>query len=94
MIAFRILLGIDALAAAVVLLFFLWGLSDGSVSAFNILLWLALVGGVGGVIGGGLWLNAYGQRRLANGVLLMLAIPATLLAVFFLAIIVLQPRWN
>ena len=47
MVTFRILFGIDALAAAVVLFFFIWGLSDGTVSDFNILLWLALLGGVG-----------------------------------------------
>jgi hypothetical protein len=94
MITFRILIGIDLLAAAVVLFFFLWGLSDGTVSSFNILIWMVLVGGVAAVLGGGVWLNAYGQRRLANGVLLMLAIPATLLGLFFLMLIILQPRWN
>lgn len=94
MVTFGILFGIDALAAAVVVFFFIWGLSDGTVSEFNILLWLALVGGVGAVLGGGLWLNAYGQRRLANGVMLILAIPATLLGLFFLMLIILQPRWN
>jgi hypothetical protein len=94
MVAFRVLFGIDALAAAVVLFFFLWGLSDGSVSEFNILLWLAMVGGVGAVIGGGWWLSTNGQHRLANGVLLILAIPATLLALFLLMVIILQPRWN
>ena len=51
---FRILFGIDALAAAVVAFFLVWGLSDGSVSAFNILLWLALLCGVGVVLGVGL----------------------------------------
>jgi hypothetical protein len=94
MTTFRILFGIDALAAAVVAFFFVWGLSDGSVSAFNILLWLALLGGVGVVLGGGLWLSAYGQRRLANGVLLILAIPAALIGLFFLSVIIMQPRWN
>jgi hypothetical protein len=94
MVAFRILFGIDALAAAVVLFFFLWGLSDGTVSEFNILLWLAMLGGVGAVLGGGLWLNAYGQRRLASVVLLILAIPTAMIGLFFLAMIVLQPRWN
>ena len=94
MVVFRILFGIDALAAAVVLFFFLWGLGDGTVSEFNILLWLCLVGGVGGVLGGGLWLNVKGQRRLANSLLLVLAIPATLLGLFFLALIALHPRWN
>jgi nitrogen fixation-related uncharacterized protein len=36
MITYRVLIGIDLLAAAVVLFFFLWGLSDGTVSSFNI----------------------------------------------------------
>jgi hypothetical protein len=63
---FRILLGIDLLAAATVVFFFVWGVSDGSVSSFNILLWLALLGGVGGIVGGGLWLNCRGQQRWAN----------------------------
>ena len=94
MTVFRILLGIDGLAAAVVLFFFLWGVSDGTVSSFNILIWLALLGGVGGVVGGGLWLNSLGHRRFANRLLLVLAIPATLIFLFFLALIVLQPDWR
>ena len=91
---FRVLFGIDALAATVVVFFFLWGLSDGSVSSFNILLWLAMLGGVGGVLGGAAWLRAYGQTRLANSLLLVLAIPSGLLGLFFLVLIVAQPRWN
>lgn len=94
MTTFRILLGIDALAAAILLLFFFWGLADGSVSAFNILLWLMLLSGTGAVIGGSLWLNARGYRRHANKLLLILAFPTVMIGVFFLALIVLQPRWN
>ena len=65
------------------------GLSDGSVSAFNIVLWLPLLVGVGD--GTRRWpeLDAYGQRRLANGVLLALALPTTLIGLFFLAVIIL-----
>ncbi len=94
MTTFRILFGIDALTAAVVVFFFLWGLSDGTVSSFNILLWLAMLGGVGAVLGGGAWLRMQGHLRPANGVLLILAIPATLTGLFFLLLIVAQPRWN
>jgi hypothetical protein len=94
MIAFRILVGIDALAAAVVVFFFLWGLSDGSVSSFNILLWLALLGGVGGVLAGGLWLKSIGRRGLANRLLMVLAFPAAMIFLFFLVLIIAQPRWN
>jgi hypothetical protein len=94
MVTFRILVGIDALVAFVALFFFAWGVSDGTVSSFNILLWLAILGGVAAVLAGGLWLNAYGQRWLANIVLLVLAIPAILYVVFFLSLIIMQPRWN
>ena len=94
MTVFRVLFGIDALAVAVVVFFFLWGLSDGSVSSFNILLWLALLGGVGGVLGGGLWLQSIGQRQLANGLLMVLAFPAAMIFLFFLVLIIAQPRWN
>ena len=94
MILFGILLGIDALAAATALFFFVWGLSDGTVSEFNILLWLALLGGVAAILGGGLLLNAHGQGRLANGVLAILALPAFGIGLFFLVLIVSQPRWN
>jgi hypothetical protein len=91
---YRVLFGIDVLAAAVVTFFFMWGMSDGTVSSFNILLWLMLLGGVGAVVGGGWYLRSIGQRGAACGVLLILAIPATLMALFFLLLIILQPRWN
>jgi hypothetical protein len=94
MATFRILIGIDALVAFVAVFFFTWGLSDGTVSSFNILLWLTILGGVAAVLVGGLWLNAYGQRRLANAVLLILAIPAVLYVLFFAMLIIMQPRWN
>ena len=94
MMLFRTLLTIDAAAAAGVVFFFVWGLSDGSVSSFNIVLWLMMLGGVGAVIGGGLWLRSQGQLRISNGVLLILAIPTLLFAVFALSLIILQPRWN
>ncbi|HME22923.1 MAG TPA: hypothetical protein VKI44_16570 [Acetobacteraceae bacterium] len=94
MIAFRILLGIDALTAAVVAFFFIWGLSDGTVSDFNILLWLAMLGFVAAILGGGLWLRSRGLLGPAIGVLLILAFPATMIGLFFLALIVLQPDWR
>jgi len=83
---FRILLGIDALAAAVVAFFFMWGLSDGSVSSFNIGIWLALVAGVCVVLAGGIILKSIGQPLAAIGLLLILAMPATLFGLFFLLV--------
>jgi hypothetical protein len=94
MIAYRVLFCIDALAAAVVVFFFCWGVSDGTVSSFNILLWLAMLGGVGAILGGGLMLKSSGRLYPAIGVLLILALPATMFALFFLLLIILQPDWR
>ncbi|MBS0534970.1 MAG: osmoprotectant transporter permease [Proteobacteria bacterium] len=90
----RILLGIDALAALVVVYFFFVGLADGSVSSFNGALWFALLAGVAAIVGGGWALQSSGRRGLAAAVLLILALPAVAYALFIALIVVTQPRWN
>jgi hypothetical protein len=90
----RVLLAIDAAAAAVILYFFVIGLADGSVSSFNGALWAAILAGVAAILGGGTLLNANGKRALAAVLLLVLAIPATLFGLFALAMIVAQPNWR
>jgi hypothetical protein len=95
MLAYRIMLGIDLLAAAGVVFFFLWGVQDGSVSDFNIALWLALLLGVGGIVGGGVLLRRRGSTGAACLVLALLAVPATLAALFMLLLILgAGGRWN
>ncbi|MCW8086035.1 hypothetical protein [Sabulicella glaciei] len=91
---YRILLGIDALALAVAVFFFLWGMGDGSVSSFNILHWMVLLGGLGAVVWGGIALHRAGRQAQAVSLLGLLAVPVALLGLFFLALIILQPRWN
>ena len=91
---FWILLGIDAAVALVIAYFFFAGLADGSVSSFNMTLWLAIIGGVAGVLGGGWLLRAKGQRGAANGVMALLAVPGFLFGLFILLLIIVQPRWN
>jgi hypothetical protein len=90
----RVLLAIDAAAAAVILYFFVIGLADGSVSSFNGALWAATLASVAAILGGGALLNAKGQRGLAIVLLLVLAIPAALFGLFVLAMIVAQPNWR
>jgi hypothetical protein len=60
---FRILWGFDLLIALVVVFFFFWGLSDGTVSAFNIGLWLVLLLGVQGCRLGRLEASRGGPHR-------------------------------
>jgi hypothetical protein len=94
MLLYRTLLGIDALVALVVGYFFLVGLADGSVSSFNIVMWLMLIGGVGGILFGGVALHRRGRSAAGKALLALLAVPATLFAAFFGLLIVSNPRWN
>jgi hypothetical protein len=91
---FRVLFGIDALAALVLVYFFAIGIADGSVSSFNSGLWLATLAALAAILGGGAALRARGNTRAAIVVLLILAVPAIIFALFALSMIVLQPRWN
>jgi hypothetical protein len=90
----RTLLGIDLLVALVVVYFFVAGLADGSVSSFNMNLWLGFLAAVASAIGGGWLLNASGRRGAAISLLSVLAVPGVLFALFILLIVIAQPRWN
>jgi hypothetical protein len=94
MIWFGILFGLDSIAALVAVYFFVAGLADGSVSSFNMLLWLAMLGGIGAVLGGSILLSRNGYRRRANALLLVLAIPGFAFGLLVLLVVILQPRWN
>jgi hypothetical protein len=91
---FRFLWAFDLLVAAVVVVFFFWGLTDGSVSSFNMGLWLGLLALVGGVVVGGRALQRAGQAALATLLLLVLAIPGLGFTLFLLLVLILRPRWN
>ncbi|MEZ5810911.1 MAG: hypothetical protein R3D45_05785 [Rhizobiaceae bacterium] len=91
---YRILLGIDAIAALVVGYFLLEGLADGSVSSFNGGLWAGLVAAVIAVLAGGMLLKRANRTALANVVLAILAVPAIFYVLFFAAIVLTVDRWN
>jgi hypothetical protein len=91
---FRVLLAVDAAIALVIAYFFLAGLADGSVSSFNIGLWLVILFGTGAILIGGYLLRAAGHAWLANIVLAVLAVPGLLYG-FFLAVVILTGTpWN
>ena len=85
---------IDTVIAAIAVFFFLWGLADGSVSTFNLGLWMLMLGGVAVVVAGSLWLRSSGRAGLGTALALVLAIPGVLVGLFFLILIVGNPRWN
>jgi hypothetical protein len=91
---FWLLWGFDALIASVLLYFFFTGLSDGPVSSFNMGLWLIILLGLTGIMGGSLCLLSAGRRGVAMAVLLPLAIPGFFYALFLLILIITASRWN
>ena len=85
---------IDAVIAAVALYFFFSLSAGGNVGSFNILPWLAILAALAAVVGGSVWLRSAGQHALAIIVLLLLAIPGALFALFLLLILILQPDFR
>lgn len=91
---FSFLWACDALVAAIVLWFFAAGIADGSVSSFNAGIWAAVLAAVGTVVGGSLWLRQAGYVRLGVALLLVLAVPAGIYALFIVAVVVSGTPWN
>lgn len=94
MILFRILYIIDSIAALIILYFFFIGLNDGSVSSFNIGLWMAILAALAIILGGSMFFKRKGNVALANAVLCLLAIPTFLYVVFLLLVVFSGVRWN
>ena len=93
-VLFGILCGIDVLIAAIFFYFFVWGMADGTVSAFNIGMWMAILAGIATILGAGVALRANGRHVAASLVLAVLAAPGLLFGLFFLVLIVASPSWK
>lgn len=94
MLLFRIVWGIDVIVALVALAFFVWGMNDGSVSSFNILLWAGILAALGVVVFGSRALNLRGHRALAGLLAAVPAVPALLYGLLLLAMTFGGVRWN
>jgi uncharacterized membrane protein len=79
--------GIDVIVALIFVYFFFVGLGDGSVSSFNIVLWLMILVGLAIVLGGSLALRAAARTRLATALVTALAVPSVLIGLLFLALL-------
>src|SRR5215831_16708016 len=90
---FWIAWSIDLIAALILVYFFFVGLADGSVSSFNIGLWLFILGVAAVVVGGGFAMKAT-RPGLAAMLVMAAAVPCTLLGLFFLVLILVPARWN
>src|SRR5215470_13478880 len=91
---FWIAWGINLVAALILVYFFFVGLADGSVSSFNIALWLLILGVAAVVVGASLALRAASRIGLATMLVMAAAVPCTLLGLFFLVLILVPARWN
>ena len=90
----RLLIVFDLLVAAVVLFFFFWGVSDGTVSSFNIRSWLVLLAATVVSLVGGIYFQAKGSRLVAILFLSILALPGLAMVLFTVIMLVINPRWN
>ena len=84
----------SALTTATFVVFFLIGIGDGSVSSFNLVLWLALLAAMGVSLWAGQALRAKGKFGAAIAALAFTAVPGILAAFFILVLLITQPRWT
>ena len=80
--------------AAIAVVFFFIGLADGSVSSFNMTLWLGLLGAIAAIVFFGYQLNAHGHSKAAVALLSVLALPGLLYGLFLVLVVTSGARWN
>lgn len=81
MLLFWILWCFDALITLIGLYFFFIGLADGSVSSFNMGLWLLIMAGLAAILLGSLGLMKHNHLSIDNSVLCILAVPGFLFGI-------------
>ena len=86
--------GIDALICGIIVVFFFLGMVNGSVSSFNIGIWIPILAALVVILGGSLWLKKLGYPVLGTILLLVLAIPGLLYGLFIFLTIVTKTSWN
>ena len=91
---FWILWGFAALICAIVLVFFFIGLADGSVSSFNIGIWLVIMIALIIIIGGSLLANKHNYPVLGMVLLLLLAVPGLLFGLILFLMTAANTSWN
>jgi hypothetical protein len=91
---FWIVGGTDAFICTIIVVFFVLGLVNGSVSSFNIGIWIAILAALTVIMGGSLWLKMHGYPVFGTILLLVLAIPGFLYGLFLLLTIVTKTSWN
>jgi hypothetical protein len=91
---YRALLACALVVAAIAVIFFVIGIADGSVSSFNIGIWLLLLSCLGAILGAGHALRTRGRTGWAIAVLSIAAVPGIIGGLLVLLVVITQPRWN
>ena len=94
MVLFRIVWAIDIMVALILFAFFFIGIADGSVSSFNIVLWLAILAGLTALVLGVNALALKGRRALATLLAAVPAVPAVLYGLLLVVAMMTGARWN
>ena len=93
---FRVLIIFDGAVVLVLAIIFCIGLvdatSEGGVDREDLILWPPLIVGASSILGGGWWLRARGHVRAANGVLLIMAVPALVAGLLLIYLVFLLSR--
>jgi hypothetical protein len=84
---FWILWGFDVFIACIFVFFFCIGLGDGSVSSFNMNLWLLILAGLAVILLGSLGLMKYNYVGMAKFILSILAVPGLLYGLMMLSMV-------
>jgi hypothetical protein len=86
--------GIAAAVTIVAVYYFFAGLVSGSVSSFNMGLWIAILLGTTGITACSLILKKAGRPGWGAVLALVLALPGLVAVLFLLLMVVTQPSWT
>jgi hypothetical protein len=91
---YRVFLVIASVVALVIVLFFFWGLADGSISSFNLAMWFVALAVAVAVPIIGIQFAKHGHHFVAIVVLGVLALPGLVYGLFLLLVIGSGTSWN
>jgi len=94
MITFWIFWIFNALMSLIPIYFFFLGLSDGTIDANNIGIWMIILLVIAGILGGTYWLKSKQQVMAAKVLLIITSIPSLLAILYFVIILTSDVRWN
>ena len=94
MITFWILWIFNALMALIPVCFFFIGMSDWSIDARNMAMWLGILAFVGLLLGGSYWLKTKEQVLAAKVILWISTAPYLFAILYFIIVLTSNGRWN